>query len=335
MERIILDVAAAGDDILGILFAAAWPDIRLEGVTTAMGVAGAVGQVTAVAVRTLALAGRDDVPVHAGAWRPIVGTAMADGAALARLDQHLTPRFGRRFADLAAPAAMRPATPGHAVDFIIATVMGAPGEITLVTTGPVTNVALALLQEPRLAGALKRLVVRGGAFAAPGNVTPLAEYNIRADPEAARIALAADVPKILVPLDACEDNRAAASMLTRNDIADLVAACPGDRVVEALARVFPAYIDVGQTVLGLAGLPMGDVIAVALAARPDLATLGPPVFCDVVLDGGLARGQICAHLGRHILPGGGPQTTRIAMDIDGRALRALFTSVQAHDARPA
>lgn len=78
MERIILDVDSAGDDILAVLFAAANPNVRLEGVTTVTGAAGPIEQVTNVVLNTLTLAGRDDIPVHAGAWRPIVGNSKAD-----------------------------------------------------------------------------------------------------------------------------------------------------------------------------------------------------------------------------------------------------------------
>ena len=123
-------------------------------------------------------------------------------------------------------AAARPASriAKHAVDFIIDTVRAAPGEITLVTTGPLTNVGMAFLQEPDLGQLLKRMIVLGGTFSTPGNMTPVTEYNIWADPEASRIVLNADVDKILVPLDVCEDNRAATGMMTRDDLADMRAA---------------------------------------------------------------------------------------------------------------
>ena len=326
MQRIILDVDSAGDDIMAVLFAAAHPAIKLEAVTTVTGAAGPIEQVTNVVLNTLSLAGRDDIPVHAGAWRPIVGHPKADMDQPVHFEKRLAARFGDRLKRFnpPAPTPRRPATPGHAVDVIIDTVMGDPGAITLVTTGPLTNAAMALLQEPRLAGALKQLVVLGGTFTTPGNMTPLSEYNIWADPEASRIVLTAEVPKILVPLDICEDNRVATGMLTRDDIADMQAV-PGDNSVLAMiAETFPIYIDIWREFFDLVGFPMDDVITVALAVEPDLATFSEPLFVDVVLDGRLARGQTVAYRGRQILAGGGPKTTRIATGLDGRRFLAGF-----------
>jgi purine nucleosidase len=235
-------------------------------------------------------------------------------------EKRLVARFGDRLKKFnpPAPTPVRQATSGHAVDFIIGTVMANPGEITLVTTGPLTNAAMALLQEPRLTGALKRLIVLGGNFQTPGNITPLSEYNIWADPEASRIVLNADVEKILVPLDICEDNRVADSMLTRDDIADMQAVARDNPVLEMIADSFPIYIDIWREFFDLVGFPMDDVITVALAFDPGLATMTEPLFADVVLDGRLARGQTVAYRGRQLLPGGGPKTTRICTGLDGR-----------------
>src|SRR5262245_15693622 len=123
MERIILDVDSAGDDILAVLFAAASPRIRLEGVTTCAGAAGGIEQVTNVMLNTLSLAGREDIPVAAGAWRPIVGNSKADMEAPVHLEKKLIARFGDRLRDFNPPAPK----PSHdkiakqAVDFILDT----------------------------------------------------------------------------------------------------------------------------------------------------------------------------------------------------------------------
>lgn len=128
-ERIILDVDSAGDDILAVLFAAASPSLRLEGVTTVTGAAGPIEQVTNVVLNTLSLAGRNDVPVHTGAWRPIVGNAKEDMAAPVHLEKLLAARFGARLRKFnpPAPKPSRPANPKHAVDFIIGTALAHPG----------------------------------------------------------------------------------------------------------------------------------------------------------------------------------------------------------------
>lgn len=336
MQRIILDVDSAGDDILAVLFAAAHPDLRLEGVTTATGAAGPIKQVTDVVLNTLSLAGKDDVPVHAGAWRPIVGNSKEDMLAPVHFEKRLTARFGDRLKvfNPPAPEPKRKATPGHAVDFIIDTVKSAPGEITLITTGPTTNAALAFLQEPKLPSLLKNMLVLGGNFSTPGNMTPLSEYNIWADPEAARIVLNAEVDKILVPLDVCEDNRVADSMLTRDDLADMESG-GANPVVEMIGEVFPIYIDIWREFFGLVGFPMDDVITVALAVDPALVATTAPLFADVVLEKGVARGQVVAHRGHQILPGGGPKTTRIATGLDGCRFLDMFKTTMARYGQPA
>ncbi|GGE10852.1 nucleoside hydrolase [Aureimonas endophytica] len=338
MQRLILDVDSAGDDILAVLFAAAHPEIRLEGVTTVTGAAGPIEQVTNVVLNTLALAGRDDIPVHAGAFHPIVGNSKADMAAPVHFEKRLAARFGERLKRFnpPAPPPARPATPGHAVDFIIETVLAHPGEVTLVTTGPTTNAALALLQEPKLAGALKAMLVLGGTFTTPGNMTPLSEYNIWADPEAARIVLNAATDKILVPLDICEDNRVADSMLTRDDLADMTAGARDNPVLAMIAETFPIYIDIWREFFDLVGFPMDDVITVALAIAPDLVTTTAPLFADVVLERGIARGQTVAYRGRQILPGGdGPKSTRVATGLAGRRFLDMFKATIARYERGA
>ncbi|WP_274626295.1 nucleoside hydrolase [Arvimicrobium flavum] len=326
MERIILDVDSAGDDILAVLFAAASPHLKLEGITTVTGAAGGIEQVTNVVLNTLSLAGREDIPVAAGAWCPIVGHDKADMEAPVHFEKRLIARFGDRLKDFnpKAPQPTHKAIDKHAVDFIIDMARANPGEITLVTTGPLTNAAMALLQEPGLTKLLKRLVVLGGTFTTPGNITPVTEYNIWADPEASRIVLNADIDKILVPLDVCEDNRAATGMMSRDDLADMRAVAKDNAVVAMIDRVFPIYIDIWREFFDLVAFPMDDVITVALAFQPDLCRMTEPLFVDVVLDGRIARGQTVAYRGRQILPGGGPKTTRICTDIDGRRFMQMF-----------
>jgi inosine-uridine nucleoside N-ribohydrolase len=330
MERIILDVDSAGDDILAVLFAAISPALKLEGVTTVTGAAGPIEQVTNVVLNTLALAGRSDIPVAAGAWRPIVGNAKADMEAPVHFEKRLAARFGDRLEKFnpPAPAPINKPIDMHAVDFIIETVLASPGQISLVATGPMTNLAMAFLQERRLGPAMRRMVLLGGAFATPGNITPVSEYNVWADAEAARVVLNAGVETILVPLDVCEDNRAAAAMLTRDDLADLEGV--GDHPVLAMIHnTFPIYIDIWREFFDLVGFPMDDIIAAALVIDPTLCAMTEPHFVDVVLEGRIARGQTIAYRGRQLLPGGGLKTTRICTDIDGRRFMGLFKQTMA------
>src|SRR5262245_55809832 len=123
MERIILDVDSAGDDILAVQFAAPSPHLKLDGVTTVTGAAGGIEQVTNVVLNTLTLAGREDIPVAAGAWRPILGNSKAHMEAPVHFEKRLVARFGDRLKDFNPPAPPPRHKPiaSHAVDFIIDT----------------------------------------------------------------------------------------------------------------------------------------------------------------------------------------------------------------------
>ena len=118
-------------------------------------------------------------------------------------------------------------------------------------------------------------------------------------------------------------------MLTRDDIADMQAAAKDNPVVDMIADSFPIYIDIWREFFDLVGFPMDDVITVALAFAPDLVTTTEPLFADVVIEKGVARGQTVAYRGRQILPGGGPKTTRIAEPLDGKRFLKLFKDTMA------
>jgi purine nucleosidase len=177
--RIILDCDPGIDDALAIAFAAGSPGIELAGITT---VAGNVplAKTTANALDVASFVGAADVPVTPGSAGPLLRPALHAGAV------HGESGLGAAV----LPTATRAAEGGHAIDFIIDTVAAAPGEITLVATGPLSNIALAVRREPRLAGWVREFVIMGGS-ASRGNVTPAAEFNIWADPEAAAIVFGA------------------------------------------------------------------------------------------------------------------------------------------------
>lgn len=325
-ERIILDVDSAGDDILAILFALGCEGITLEGVTAVTGAAGPIEQVSNVVLNTLSLAGRDDLPMAAGAFRPIVGNAARDMAAPIHFEKRLKARFGDRIKGFnqPAPKPVRGPMDKHAIDFIIDTVRANPGEISVVATGPHTNIGLALRMAPDIAQKVKQFVMLGGCFQTPGNMTPVCEYNIWADPEAARIVLRSGAPIILVPLDVCEDNRVAASMLTRDDLSDLALSHPGNKIIDYVCETFPIYIDIWREVFHLVGFPLDDAIAVASVLHPEFFEMTEPVFVDVALNERLVRGQTVAFRGSQILHFEGRANTRICTDIDGRAFLSLF-----------
>ena len=177
---VILDVDTGIDDSLALLYACASPEIEIVAVTC---LAGNVGgrQVAGNTRAVLELAGRRDIPVALGAEAPLVKP-------LETTEETHGPR-GIGHAELPAPA--RPLESSHAADLIVEAVRRRPGELTLITLGPLTNLALALDREPRLPQLLRRWVFMGGAFTVPGNTTPTSEWNVYVDPDAAKACLAA------------------------------------------------------------------------------------------------------------------------------------------------
>ena len=263
--RIILDCDPGIDDALAIAFAHGHPGIDLVGITTVAGNVG-LAKTTANALTVCEFIGAAGTPVTAGCAGPLLRPAL--DARQVHGDSGLG---GARL----PPPAASPAT-GHAVDYIIDTVGAAPGEITLVATGPLTNIALAVRREPRLADWVREFVIMGGS-AGRGNVTPAAEYNIWADPEAAAAVFRAGWTVTMLGLDVTLRTGASAAMLQR--MSEL-----GALGTELLRPALEQYRSVsepgsrgglgGSSPLG-AGPPVHDVCAVAWVAQPELFGMVP------------------------------------------------------------
>jgi purine nucleosidase len=195
-RKVLLDCDPGIDDALAIVFACGHPGLDLCGVTT---VAGNVGltRTTANALSVLEFAGCAGVPVAAGSAVPLLRPPIDA--------RHVHGESGLGRASLPPPQA-RPLDMG-ATDLIIDTIGASPGEITLVATGPLTNIALAVRRQPALARQAADFVIMGGS-ASRGNVTPAAEFNIAADPEAAAIVFGAGWQVTMVGLDATLQARA-------------------------------------------------------------------------------------------------------------------------------
>jgi purine nucleosidase len=191
-RRIIIDTDPGIDDAVAILLALAAPE-ELE-VLGIVAVAGNLPLDTTErnARRVCELAGRREVPVYAGCARPLLRPL-----ATAR---HIHGETGRD--RLLLPEPTMPLQTQHGVDFLVETLRAAEaGTITVCALGPLTNIAVALVKAPEIAGKIGKLVVMGGACFELGNVTPAAEFNIHVDPEAAAIVLASGIPIAMIPLD--------------------------------------------------------------------------------------------------------------------------------------
>jgi purine nucleosidase len=188
---IIIDTDPGQDDALAILLALASPEFEVLGITA---VAGNVPlALTEKNARKICeLAGKPETKVYSGAIRPMVRSLVTA--------EHVHGRTGLDGPDLPEP--LMPLQKQYAVDFIVETLMARPsGTVTLCTLGPLTNIGLALVREPRIASRIKRIVAMGGGFFEGGNVTPTAEFNIYVDPHAARLVFEAGIPTTLIPLD--------------------------------------------------------------------------------------------------------------------------------------
>lgn len=256
-KPLIFDCDPGVDDAVALLLAFAARDaFDLLGVTTVAGNVNAA--LTARNARVLReIAGREQVPVFAGAARPIMGAAIAA--------EHFHGVSGLGTLAFTEPKA--PLAPGRAVDFIVATLMAAaPGSVSLAVTGPMTNVALALLLEPSIGAGLREIVVMGGAREEGGNITASAEYNIYADPHAAAIVFASGLPIVALGLDATHKIRTTPTRMARLR-------------ASAKARVLVELLDFAEQVerdhAGREGAPLHDPSVIAYLMAPELFVTRP------------------------------------------------------------
>lgn len=186
---LLIDCDPGIDDAVALLLALAAPELEVRAVTAVAGnVPLALTERNARAV--LALAGRPEIPVHGGCDQPLVGAIPA-----------WAPIHGKGgLGPLTLPEPTQPLASADAVGFLIDALRAAARQLTLASTGPLTNIAAALRQAPDIASRIDRLVLMGGAVDY-GNVTPFAEFNVHFDPEAAAIVFASGVPVVMLGLD--------------------------------------------------------------------------------------------------------------------------------------
>ena len=268
--RVILDCDPGHDDAMAIVLAHGTPDIDLVAITTVAG-NHELDLTTLNARRICTLCGIDEVPIAAGCAapliRPLITAPQIHGES--GLEGHVWPEPSAR------------TVPDHAVDLIIDLVSASPGEITLVPTGPLTNIAMAVRKEPRIAARVREVVLMGGAFMR-GNQTPTAEFNIYVDPEAAAIVFDAGWPVTMIGLEVTEMACATEDVFQRID----AVATPVARAVAGMLRFYQAQQkrEVGKT-----APPVHDPCAVARVARPELVECRD-AYVEVELAGRLTTG---------------------------------------------
>ncbi len=246
---ILIDCDPGHDDAIAILLALASPEVELLGVTTVAGNQ-TLDKTTRNALVTLEVAGRSDVPVAAGADRPLRREL--------RTAAHVHGESGLDGPELPEPSAR--AVEAHAADFLAERIEQG---VVLVPTAPLTNVALMLERHPDVRERLERIVWMGGCIG-EGNVTPAAEFNAFVDPEAAAAVFASGIPVTLVGLDVTHR-----ALFTREHAERLRETGRAGRFVAELSDFFQRF---HERSYGLAGSPIHDAMAVAHVVDPTLLT---------------------------------------------------------------
>jgi purine nucleosidase len=334
---LILDVDTGIDDSLALLYAAASPDAELIAATCVSGNIDAA-QVSINTRAVLELAGRTDVEVAVGRETPLL-------RALETTPETHGPQ-GLGHAELPLPS--RAISTRHGVDLILEEARRRPGEITLVTLGPLTNLALAVLREPALPRLLRGYTLMGGAFGVSGNTTPTTEWNIHCDPEAAKIvfrawgeACAADptIPRPLaLGLDVTEQARILPDDVVRlarragSTPDDSIALARGEDpmlatrsvasnpVVRYVADALRFYMEFHAAYDGFYGAFIHDPLALAAALDPDLVT-AKAVHVDVETQGSITTGETVADW-RGL--GGRPANCEVAVAADAAGFLDRF-----------
>ena len=271
-RTLLIDTDTASDDAVALIMALRSRDVRVAAITVVAGNV-SVAQATNNALFTTELCG-SDVPVYSGAEAPLIRRlVIADWF-------HGVDGLG----DHGYRPAKRRAEAVHAVDALIQTVRESPG-IEIVTLGPLTNVAMALLREPRFVSSVKRCVVMGGAPCCEGNVTPAAEFNIWVDPEAARIVFRSGLPVEMVGWQLCRGD----AVLHRREIERVLAL--KNPIAEFAIRCNSTAVEAFFKQTGQRGMSLPDPVAMGIALNPALCTSSSEHYVEIEISSELTRGM--------------------------------------------
>ena len=276
IKKIIIDTDPGQDDAVAILLALASPELDVLGITC---VAGNVGLdlTTLNACKICELAEKPETQVFAGASKPLSRSLVTA--------EHVHGKTGLDGVDLPVPKMEISGTP--AVDFIIDSLMGSePKEITLCALGPLTNLALAITQEPKIISKISQIVLMGGGFFEGGNITPSAEFNIFVDPEAADIVVKSGAKIVMMPLDITHK-----VLATKNFIEKLVSL--GSNSGVAVAGLLNFFGRHDSEKYGSDGAPLHDPNVIAYLLKPEYY-FGKEINIEIELNSDLTLGMTVA-----------------------------------------
>jgi purine nucleosidase len=294
--KILLDCDPGHDDAIALLLALASSELELLGVTTVAGNQ-TLEKTTANAIRLLEFAGRNEIPVAAGADRPLVREQS--------VASYVHGETGLDGPDLPPPQGSP--LDRHAVDFLADAIRETGGSVTLVPTGPLTNVALLLALHPDARP--ERIVLMGGAIA-EGNVTPAAEFNIWADPEAAARVFGSGIDVTMVGLDVTHQ-----ALFTPAHVGRLAG-----RVGRMVAQLLEFYGHFHKQVYNFDGSPIHDAVAVAHVIRDDLVKT-EHLNAEIDVESELCRGRTVVDVWRR---SGREPNSHVAVDIDADGFLELL-----------
>lgn len=296
--RVILDCDPGHDDAFAILLAAACKEIELLGVTTVVG--NSYLENTSKNARTILDLFDIDVPVFAGCGRPLFRDIV--------VAPDIHGKSGLEGAQL--PAAKRPIEKIHAVDFI-AQMLEKYSDIILVPTGPLTNIALFMIRYPHLIKRINSIVLMGGSIAF-GNVTPVAEFNIFADPEAAKIVFNSNVPIVMAPLDVTHK-----VIVTEKEVNRMRQLGPK---FDLLADLLVFFKSTYKKVFGIEGVPLHDPCTVMYLLHPEIFQVRD-YHVDIETKGELTYGQTVVDVWRTT---GKNPNARIMLNADSSKFFDIF-----------
>lgn len=290
--KIILDCDPGHDDAVAIMLAAKSPQIELLGITVVAGnqtldntQRNALNIVQCLDV---------DVPVYAGCGQPMIREKMTAGDihGTTGLDGPVFEQLTRKLED------------EHAVNFIIRTLLDSDGDIIMVTTGPMTNLGMAIRMEPKIIEKIQRIVLMGGAYT-NGNVTPAAEFNIIADADAAYVCFTSGRPITMVGLDVTRQ------ALCYPDIVERMSKV-GNRASKLFVDLMGHFCKAQKEVFGWAGAPLHDPITIAYLIDPSVITT-KPMNAQIDIRSTQSYGRTnCDYFGYQKLPA----TADVAIGID-------------------
>jgi len=277
MRHLLIDTDTASDDAVALVMALTYPGVKTEAITVVAGNV-PVEQGVQNALYTSDMCGVD-VNIYQGAAAPILRPLQTA--------QFIHGQDG--MGDIGLDLYGRQPKKGNAIDVIIDTIFAHPGKLELVTLGPLTNIAIAILKEPSMVTKVKQCTIMGGVGKGHGNITPVSEYNIWADPEAASIVFSSGMPITMVGWDISREY----SIIDKET----------RLLIRALDSPLAHFsIDIQETLhtfatenSGLPGYDLPDAIAMAIALDASVITVKANRKVEVITDNGITRGQTVIH----------------------------------------